>query len=77
MQYNVHTNKKAANMYEHMGINGEVLQLRAVIKSCIFYCKSRENPYHVLQVTCAVFEHAMKSKVGKIITTVPSYTGKK
>jgi len=44
------------------------------IKCRIFYCKSSENlyyhyykscenPYQVLQVTCAVSEHAMKSKV--------------
>ena len=46
----------------------------------IRYCKSRENPYQVLQVTCAASERAMKSKVRMsdkiIITIVPSYTGK-
>ena len=56
------------------------------IKSCIFYCKSRENPYQyykscknpyqVLQVMRTASEHGMKSKVCMIITVVPSYTGK-
>ena len=44
------------------------------IKSRIFYYKSRENPYQVLQVTCAASEHAMKSYDKIIITIVPSYT---
>ena len=51
------------------------------IKSRIFYCKSRENPYQypyqVLQVTRAASEHAMKSKVCVIQSLSPSYTGKK
>ena len=34
-----------SNSRECMGVNGEALQLHAVYKSCIFYCKSRENPY--------------------------------
>ena len=56
-----------------MGVNGEALQLHAVYKSRIFYCKSRENsyqyyksrenPYQVLQVMHAACERAMKSKV--------------
>ena len=46
-----------------MGVNGEALQLHSVIKSCIFDCKSRENPYQVLQVACTASERAMKSKV--------------
>ena len=29
----------------------------------IRYCKSRENPYQVLQVTCAASERAIKSEV--------------
>ena len=33
------------------------------IHVCIRYYKSHKNPYQVLQVTCAVSEHAMKSKV--------------
>ena len=36
------------------------------IKSRILYYKSRENPYQVLQVTCAASERAMKSKVRMI-----------
>ena len=80
IQYNVHTNKKAvdnivyrtSNSREYMGINGEVLQLRAV-NSHIFYCKSCKNLYHVLQITWAVFEHAMKSKFGKIKSLSPWY----
>ena len=65
-----------ANVWESMG---EALQLHAVYKSRIFYCKSRknlcqyyksrENPYQVLQVTCA--EHAMKSKVRMIKSLSP------
>ena len=46
-----------------MGVNGEALQLHAVYKKPYFYCKSRENPYQVLQVTRAASERAMKSKV--------------
>ena len=37
------------------------------------YYKSRENPYQVLQVTCAASERAMVRMVKIIITTVPSY----
>ena len=32
----------------------------------IRYCKSHENPYQVLQVTCATYERAMKSEVRMI-----------
>ena len=56
------------------------------IKSCILYCKSRENPdqyyksrknlYQVLHVTRARSERPMKSKVRVINTIVASYTGK-
>ena len=42
----------------------------------IRYCKSHENPYQVLQVTCAASECALKSKDKIIITIIPSYTGK-
>ena len=31
------------------------------------YCKSRENSYQVLQVTCAASERAMKSKVRMLL----------
>ena len=53
-----------------MGVNGEALQLCAVY----FYYKSRENPYQVLQVTCAASECAMKFKgsYDKIIITIVS-----
>ena len=63
-----------------MGVNGEALQLLQFIKSRIFYCKSRKNPYQVLQVTHAVSErtcHEIKGSYDKIIIIiVPSYTGK-
>ena len=39
------------------GVNGENLQL---CTNLYFYCKSRENLYQVLQVTCAKSEHALK-----------------
>ena len=70
-----------SNSRECMEVNVKALQLHAVYKSRIFYCKSRENPYQyyksrenpyqVLQVTRATSERAMKSKVGIIITIVP------
>ena len=66
-----------------MGVIGEVLQLHAVYKSRIFYCKSRENPYQyckscyqVLQVTCTACNEIEGSYDKIIITIVPSYTGK-
>ena len=46
------------NSRECMGVNGKALQLHAVH---IFYYKSCENLYQVLQVTCT--SRAMKSKV--------------
>ena len=61
-----------------MGVNGEALQLPAVYTRPYFY-KFRENPYQVLQVTCAASEHAMKSKVRIIksfINIGPSYCEK-
>ena len=45
------------------------------IKSRIFYYKSRENLYQVLQVTCAASERAMKSKVRTIKSLSPYYQG--
>jgi len=64
-----------------MGVNGEALQLLQFIKSRIFYCKSRENPYQyyksrenpyqVLEVTRAASERAMKSKVRMIKSLSP------
>ena len=64
-----------------MGVNGEALQLHAVYKKPYFYYKScenlyqywksRENSYQVLQVTCAVSERAMKSKVHMIKSLTP------
>ena len=66
-----------------MGVNGEALQLHAVYKKLYNshenpyqYYKPCENSYQVLQVTCAAFEHAMKSYDKIIITIVQSYTGK-
>ena len=38
---------------------------------CIRYYKSRENPYQVLQVTCAASERAMKLKVCMIKSLSP------
>ena len=57
-----------------MGVNGEALQLHAVYKKLL--CKSCENSYQVLLVTCTASEHAMKMKDQIIVTIVPSYTGK-
>ena len=37
----------------------------------IRYCKSRENPYQVLQIKCDVSERAMKSKVHMIKSLSP------
>ena len=46
--------------------------LHAVYKKpYIFYFKSRENPYQVLQVTCAASERAMKLKVRMIKSLSP------
>ena len=54
------------------GVNGEALQLRAVNKKpYFFYYKSRDNPYQVLQVTCAASERAMKLKVHMIKSLSP------
>ena len=56
-----------ANVWESMGKPCSCVQY---IKSRIFYCKSRENPYQVLQVTCAASEGSY-DKI--IITIIPSY----
>ena len=56
------------NVWESMGKPCSYMQF---IKSHIFYCKSRENPYQVLQVTCAASERAMKSKVRMIKSLSP------
>ena len=56
----------------------EALQLHAVYKKLYNshenpyqYYELRENPYQVLQVTCAAFEHAMKSEVHMIKLLAP------
>ena len=66
------------NVWESMGKPCSCMQF---IKSRIFYCKSRENPYQhykshenpyqVLQVTHAVSERAMKSKVRMLKSLSP------
>ena len=66
------------NVWESMGKPCSCMQL---IKSRIFYyksrenpyqyCKSRENLYQILQVTCAASERAMKSKVRMIKSLSP------
>ena len=56
------------NVWESMGKPCSCTQF---IKSRIFYYKSRENPYQVLQVTCAASECAMKSKVRTIKSLSP------
>ena len=58
-----------------MRVNGEALQLHTVYKKLL--CKSCENPYQVLLVTCTASERVMKIKDKIIITIVPSYTGEK
>ena len=62
-----------ANVWESIGKPCSCTQF---IKSCIFYCKSRENPYQVLQVMCAACNEIEGSYDKIIITIVPSYTGK-
>ena len=67
-----------ANVWESMGKPCSCMQF---IKSRIFYCKSRENPYQyyksrenlyqVLQVTRAASERVMKSKVRMIKSLSP------
>ena len=67
-----------ANVWESMGKPCSCMQF---IKSRIFYCKSRENPYQyykshenpyqVLQVTHTASERAMKSKVRMIKSFSP------
>ena len=64
------------NTTSHMTI---CISTTSYVRIHIRYYKSRENPYHILQVTCAASERAMKSNVSTdeiIITIVPSYTRK-
>ena len=72
-----------ANVWESTGKPYSCTQL---IKSRIFYsksrenpyqyCKSRENPYQVLQVTCAASERALKSVAGKFAYTEVTHNTK-
>ena len=59
-----------ANVWESMGKPSSCTQF---IKRRIFYYKSHENPYQVLQVTCDEVK-ALYDKI--VITIVPSYTEK-
>ena len=58
-----------------MEVNGEAMgkpcSCMQFIRSRIFYYNPRENLYQVLQVTCAVSECAMKSKVHMIKSLSP------
>ena len=47
------THYHTSNSHKCLGVDGEALQLHAVYKK---YYKSHENPYQVLQVTCAASE---------------------
>ena len=57
------------NVWESMGKPCSCIQF--IIKSRIFYCKSRENLYQVLQVTHAASERAMKLKIRMIKSLSP------
>ena len=48
-----------------MWVNGEALQWYAVYKKLLFffYYKSRENPYQVLQLTCAAIKSASERAI--------------
>lgn len=48
-----------SNSHLSTGANGEAMQVRTILKTCIFYYKSCENQHQVLQVTCAAPECAM------------------
>ena len=50
---------------------GSLAAAFSFIKSRIFYCKSCENLYQVLQVMCAASEHAMESKIHMIKSLSP------
>ena len=69
-----------ANVWESMGkpcmlhaVHKKPYFLLQVTRESISVCKSCENPYQVLQVTCNEIEGSY-DKI--IITIVPSYTGK-
>ena len=65
-----------SNSCEFMGVNGEALQLCTVYKKAAFlyqHYNSCENPYQVLQVSCAASDHAMKLKVHMIKSLSPQY----
>ena len=72
-----------------MGVKGKPCSCTQLIKSQMFYYKSCENPYQVLQVTresvsgttshvrCVETCNEIEGSYNKIIITiVPSYTGK-
>ena len=60
-----------SNSHECMEVNGKPCSCMQFIRSRIFYYNPRENLYQVLQVTCAVSECAMKSKVHMIKSLSP------
>ena len=51
-----------------MGVSGEALQLCVVDLIAVFLLQVVQESVSVLQVTCAVSERAMKSKVRMIIS---------
>ena len=55
------SNYHTPNSREYLDSVGKPYSCMQFIKSRIFYYKSHENPYQVLQVTCAMSERAMKS----------------
>ena len=67
-----------------MGVSGEALQLYTIytffsishVRTLIWYCKSRENLYQVLQVMHARWiSMCNKIEVSIILIIVPSYAG--
>ena len=57
--------------HKGMGVMGKSCSCMQFIKSCIFYCKSRENPYQYYK------SREIEGSYDKIIITiVPGYTGK-
>ena len=64
--YHMSTSRKG------MGVMGKPCSCMQFIKSCIFYCKSCENPYQYYK------SREIEGSYDKIIITiVPGYTGKK
>ena len=57
--------------YFLLQVTRESVSVLQVTKIRIKYCKSRENPYQVLQVTCDASERAMKSKVRTVKSLSP------